>query len=228
MRVTDMLNPKTLVREFSAALRQTWWRLQLAKLGSNADIQPTAHFEYASKIRIGSHCRISRQAIIRANTDDIKGICLGNQVSILENTLMSANRGHISIGNNSWLGANSVIYGNGGVDIGDHVLIASHCVINTVSHNFSDTAVPMNLQGINCDPVIIEDDVWIGTGAVILQGVYIGRGSIIGAGAVVTKSIPPYSIALGVPAQVTASRRDALEIENTAFEASNVTKLGIH
>jgi acetyltransferase-like isoleucine patch superfamily enzyme len=61
-----------------------------------------------------------------------------------------------------------------------------------------------------------------------LQGVYIGRGSIIGAGAVVTKSIPPYSIALGVPAQVKGNRCDALEIENTAFEASNVTKLGIH
>ena len=222
-----MLNPKSILRESSAALRQTRWRLQLAKLGSKADIQPTAHFEYAARIRIGSHCRIARQAIIRANTDDSRGICLESEVSILENTLISANRGHVTIGNNSWLGPNSVIYGNGGVDIGDHVLIAAHCVINTVSHNFSDTDTPMNLQGVSCDPVVIEDDVWIGSGASILQGVRIGRGSIIGAGAVVTKSIPPFSIALGVPAKVTGSRGDALEIDNAAFESSNVTKLGV-
>ena len=222
-----MLNPKTILRKSSAAFRQKWWQLQLAKLGRESDIQPTAHFEYASKIRIGSHCRIARQAIIRANTDDSKAVCLGDRVSIHESTLISANRGHITIGDNSWLGPNSVICGNGGVEIGEHVLIASHCVINTVSHNFDRTDAPMNHQGTNCDPVFIENDVWIGTGAVVLQGVRIGYGSIIGAGAVVTRSIPPFSIALGVPARITGSRKNQPDTENTAIEFPKVTKMGV-
>ena len=223
-----MLNPKTVFRKTSSALRQGWWRMQLAEMGDNTDIQPTAHFEYASRIRIGKHCRIARQSIVRANTDDAGGVCLGDRVSLLENTLISANRGHITIADNSWLGPNSVIYGNGGVDIGKHVLIASHCVVNTVSHNFGRLDIPMNEQDINCDPVVIENDVWIGTGAVILQGVRIGYGSIIGAGAVVTRSIPPFSIALGTPARVTGSRltSEKDEIANIAFP--KVSNMGAH
>jgi len=223
-----MLNPKTMLRTSSATLRRKWWQLQLAELGNNADIQPTVHIEYASRIRIGNDCRIARQAIVRANTDDSKSVRLGNNVSLQENTLISANRGHVTIGDNSWLGPHSVIYGNGGVDIGNHVLVASHCVINTVSHNFSKTNTPMNCQGINTDPVTIENDVWIATGAVILQGVRIGYGSIIGAGAVVTKSIPPFSIALGVPARITGNRNDMHRDEDRVYEFSNVSKMRRH
>ena len=83
-----MLNPKSLIRKSSAALRHQWWQLQLAELGGNADIQPTAHFEYASRIRIGNRCRIARQAIVRANTDDPRSICLGDDVSLLEKIRM--------------------------------------------------------------------------------------------------------------------------------------------
>ena len=202
--------------------------MQLEEMGDNADIQPTAHFEYASRISIGNHCRVARQAIVRANTEDTKGICLGDRVSLLESTLISANRGHVTIGDNSWLGPNSVIYGNGGVDIGEDVLIASHCVINTVSHNFNRLDIPMNEQEINCEPVVIENDVWIGTGTTILQGVRIGHGSIIGAGAVVTRSIPPFSIALGVPARVTGSRLVPEDDEIASVEFSKVSNLGIH
>ena len=223
-----MLNPKTIFRKTSSALRQSWWRMQLEEMGDNADIQPTAHFEYASRISIGNQCRVARQAIVRANTEDTKGICLGDRVSLLESTLISANRGHVTIGDNSWLGPNSVIYGNGGVDIGEDVLIASHCVINTVSHNFNRLDIPMNEQEINCEPVVIENDVWIGTGTTILQGVRIGHGSIIGAGAVVTRSIPPFSIALGVPARVTGSRLVPEDDEIASVEFSKVSNLGIH
>jgi len=87
------------------------------------------------------------------------------------------------------------------------VLIAAHTTINSISHVATRTDVPMSSQGIYCDPVVIEDDVWIGLNCTILQGVTIGKGSIIGAGAVVTKDIPPYSIALGVPARVTGQRK---------------------
>lgn len=222
-----MLNPGAIIRSSFAALRHAFWRQRLSSLGSNPDIQSKAHFEYAGKISIGHQCRIARQALVRANTDDLMGIRFGNGVSIQENVLINANRGHVTIGNNSWLGPCSVVYGNGGVQIGNDVMVASHCAINTVSHNFGKTDIPMNAQGTYCDPVIIEDDVWIGTAAVILQGVRIGQGSIIGAGAVVTKSIPPYSIALGVPARVTGSRRTKQNDESPLHESYKLTNMGI-
>ena len=141
-----------------------------------------------------------------------------------ENALINANRGFVSIGRGSWVGPCTVIYGNGRVDIGANVMIASHCAINTVSHNASRTDIPMRDQGLNCDPVLIGDDVWIGIGAIILQGVRIGRGSIIGAGAVVTRDIPAYSIAMGTPARVTGSRLgpDGVDEADLDFEPSCV------
>ncbi len=203
-----MVNAKIMIRSARRSLRHHWWRNRLASLGSGTDILPTAHFEYAENIVIGQYCRIARQALLRANTDIEAGIRIGNHVSVLENVLINANRGHVAIGDDSWIGPGSIVYGNGGVDIGSDVMIASHCVVNTASHHASRTDVPMNRQGMYCDPVLIDDDVWIGTAAVILQGVRIGRGSIIGAGAVVTCNIPPYSIAVGVPARVTACRKN--------------------
>ena len=217
-----MTKVKALLRNASGALRHAIWRQRLAQLGSHPDIQPTAHLEYAGKIRIGNHCRIARNALLRANTDNPQGISIGDNVSVQENVLVNANRGHVVIGNDSWLGPATIVYGNGGVEIGSDVMIASHCAINTVSHNFANTDTPMNKQGVNCAPVVIEDDVWIGTAAVILQGVRIGHGSIIGAGAVVTKDIPPYSIALGVPARVTGSRRNTSNEQPSAAELRQV------
>lgn len=87
-------------------------------------------------------------------------------------------------------------------------MIASHCAINTVSHHTDRKDIPMSTQGIHTAPVIIEDDVWIGIGAVILQGVRIGEGSIVGAGSVVTRNIPAGSIAVGVPARIIGSRNE--------------------
>ena len=214
-----MANATTLIRNAGRSLRYYWWRNRLASLGSGTDIQPTAHFEYAANIIIGRYCRIARQVLLRANTDNDPGIRIGNHVSVLENVLINANRGHVAIGDHGWIGPGSIVYGNGGVDIGSDVMIASHCVINTVSHHASRNDVPMNRQGTYCDPVIIDDDVWIGTAAVILQGVRIGRGSIIGAGAVVTRDIPPFSIAVGVPARVTACRK------NTAKRKFSISQL---
>ena len=126
-----------------------------------------------------------------------------------ESALIAANRGQVTIGRRSWIGPFCLVYGNGDVSIGDNVLLAGHSSINTVSHHFERCDIPINDQGIYCDPVRIEDDVWIGMNAVILQGITVGRGAIVGAGAVVTRDVPPWSIVTGVPARVIRHRRNA-------------------
>ena len=111
----------------------------------------------------------------------------------------------LSIGDYSGIGINSCIYGP--VTIGNDVMMGQDVIIYTTRHNDDSVEVPMRVQGMkDISPVIIEDDVWIGGRVIILPGVTIGRGSIIGAGAVVSRSIPPYSVAVGVPAKVVRSR----------------------
>lgn len=111
----------------------------------------------------------------------------------------------IILGDYSSIGKDSFV--QSGTYIGKHVMIAPDCGIYTMNHGFQRVDIPMREQGLSKPKrVVIEDDVWIGTKTVILPGVHIGKGAIIGAGSVVTKSIPPYAIAAGNPARVKKSR----------------------
>jgi len=114
--------------------------------------------------------------------------------------------GVISIGADSSVNAYSFLSGGGGLDIKDHVMIASHVSIYASNHIFANLDSPMNEQGLTQEGITIEKDVWIGTGARILDGVCIGTGSLIAAGAVVTRSTQPRSINGGVPARVIGQR----------------------
>lgn len=116
--------------------------------------------------------------------------------------------GRIIIGNNCSINSFCHLSGNGGIIIGDNVLIATQCVIVSANHKFDKIEVPIQCQGENRQEVIIENDCWIGAGVKILAGVKIGKGSVIGAGSVVTKSVPSYSVAVGVPACVIKTRKN--------------------
>jgi len=189
-------------------LRSKLLGLRLAHLGDGAIVEEGVSFHYAERIRIGEHARVASNAVLRANTEHPDGVSVGRRTSILENVLINANRGSVVVGNNSWLGPYCLLYGNGDIRIGDGVLIAGHTSINTVSHHAERVDIPISEQGTEIAPVVIHDDVWIGLNAVILQGVTIGRGAIIGAGAVVTRDIPAWSVVRGVPAKVVRSRLD--------------------
>jgi acetyltransferase-like isoleucine patch superfamily enzyme len=91
---------------------------------------------------------------------------------------------------------------DGGISIGKNVLIGPHVIIHSSNHNYNDPDKPINQQGHTRKPVVIEDDCWIGANAVILAGVHLGYGCVVGAGSVVTHSIPAYCIAVGNPAHI--------------------------
>lgn len=110
----------------------------------------------------------------------------------------------ISIGNNSSIGDNSFISGQ--IKIGNDVMIAPQVMLIASNHNHDRKDIPMNKQGSNSKGITIEDDVWIGARAIILDGIHIGKGSIIGAGSIVTKNVDEYSIVGGNPAKLIRRR----------------------
>lgn len=115
---------------------------------------------------------------------------------------------HIHIGDSFYANFNLVIVDDVDVSIGNHVIIAPNVMISTTGHPVDpDLRRPANLFSF---PVTIEDDVWIGAGAIILPGITIGKNSVIGAGSVVTKNIPANVVAVGNPCRVlrTISDRD--------------------
>lgn len=109
------------------------------------------------------------------------------------------------IGNNSGIGIDAIIGGH--TVIGDNVMMGRQCITICRNHSFARTDIPMIQQGFDKSTTIyIGNDVWIGDRVTLLPGVTIGNGCIIAAGAVVSKSIPDYCIAAGVPAKVIKSR----------------------
>lgn len=110
------------------------------------------------------------------------------------------------IGDRSGVGKNAVLQGK--VTIGDDVMMGPECIIYTRNHRFSELDKPMNRQGYtDIEEVIIGNNVWIGGRVIILPGVKVGEGAIIGAGAVVTKDVPPFAVVGGNPAKIIKYRK---------------------
>jgi acetyltransferase-like isoleucine patch superfamily enzyme len=125
---------------------------------------------------------------------------IGDNSAIEDFSTINNGVGEVQIGSNSLIGLGNVIIGP--VKIGNNVILAQHIVASGLNHNYTDINKPIHAQGVTVAPIIIEDDCWIGANTVVTAGVTIGRHSVVAAGAVVTKSIPPYSVAVGNPARV--------------------------
>lgn len=108
--------------------------------------------------------------------------------------------GDVIIGDNTIIGLGNVIIGP--ATIGNNVMLAQNIVVSGLNHGYEDIHLPPRLQKETCAPIIISDDVWIGSNSVITAGVTIGKHAVIGAGSVVTKDVPDFSVAVGNPAKV--------------------------
>jgi maltose O-acetyltransferase len=125
---------------------------------------------------------------------------------VIKNRAYFGNGDRLSIGDRSQVGQNSKLGGK--ITIGDDVLMGPDVVIMATSHEFKLLDMPINQQGSSEEkPVVIGDDVWLGTRVIVLPGVNIGSHSIVAAGSVVTKSFEPYSIIAGVPAKLLKKRK---------------------
>lgn len=133
-------------------------------------------------------------------------ITLADNVVILHGTILDTQGGHIAVGRGTQIGLNCVLYGLGGIDVGEECLIATKVCIIAANHGISRSA-RIRRQPSTGKGIWIGDDVWIGAGAIILDGVRVGTGAVVGAGAVVTKDVGEYMIVAGNPAKVIGERK---------------------
>jgi acetyltransferase-like isoleucine patch superfamily enzyme len=148
----------------------------------------------------------------------IIGFKIGKESSVNYGVFFSGseNGTHISIGDNTVINRFVYLDGRFPLIIGNNVSVSHYVKIHTLTHDLNSRS----FEG-KPGPVQIHDDVWVGVSAIIMPGVTIGRGAVIGAGAVVTKNIPEYGVAVGIPARVIKYRSKELNYKNKYFPYFN-------
>jgi acetyltransferase-like isoleucine patch superfamily enzyme len=166
---------------------------------------------HASHIHLGVNCVIE---------DDVEivglaraGIRLGDNVAIGRGTLIKPtsyygrNLGEgLQVGAHSSIGPYGYVGCSGFISIGANVLIGPRVSMHAENHQFLKADIPIKEQGVVQEPIVIEDDCWIGSDVVLLGGVTVGRGAVVAAGSVVTKPVADGSVVAGVPARVIGDR----------------------
>lgn len=137
---------------------------------------------------------------VRMDTPPYRRFSLGQQSVIESFSCVNNAVGDVVIGSHTRIGLHNTIIGP--VSIGHHVNLAQGVTVTALNHNFSDPSLRIDQQGVSTAAVTIDDDVWIGAGAVILPGVTVGAHSVVAAGAVVTRDVPPRTLVGGVPAKI--------------------------
>jgi acetyltransferase-like isoleucine patch superfamily enzyme len=125
---------------------------------------------------------------------------LGIDSTIEDFSAINNGVGPVIIGDRTKIGLSNTIIGP--VTIGNDVRLAQNITLSGLNHNYEDVSLPIHVQGVYTAPITVEDDCWIGANVVAVAGVTIGKHSIVAAGSIVTKNIPPYSVAVGNPARV--------------------------
>jgi acetyltransferase-like isoleucine patch superfamily enzyme len=186
------------------ALLLSAMRPRLLFLSPGARIRGLRLFQFGTRLRLGMRTEITCWSFggIRIGSD----FSLGEHSSISNGFNPFANIGTIVIGSNVGIGGHSFICCPSTVTIGDNTITGQYLSIHPQNHLYGNCNAPIRLQGVTAQGVHIGADCWIGAKVTILDGVCIGDGCIVAAGAVVTQSCPPYTIIGGVPAKIIGQR----------------------
>jgi acetyltransferase-like isoleucine patch superfamily enzyme len=162
-------------------------------------------------VRIASGVVFHRSVEIAVRRPPIgKGsVEIGDGCELSSGVVLHPYGGSIKLASDVFLGPQSIIYGHGGVEIGEHTLVAMQCRILSSEHTVPEQGAIIRHKPDVLKATRIGRDVWLGAGVTVLGGVSIGDGCVVGAGSVVTKSLPPGSVAMGVPAVVRRQRPGA-------------------
>lgn len=185
------------------ALRGVAYRAILTMRGM-AGIENGVRLRFAGNITLGQGAYLDQGVYLHACPN---GISIGRNTLVMHGAVLHVYnfRGiphsGIRIGDDSLIGEYNVVRGQGGVTIGSRVYTSPMVQLLAVNHVFDDPGRPFVEQGITARGITIEDDVWIGAGAIVTDGVTIGRGAVVAAGAVVTRDVAPGALVGGTPAR---------------------------
>ncbi|WP_203473519.1 acyltransferase [Dissulfurispira thermophila] len=192
-----------MYKNLGKKIRCLIWRLRGLSIGNGSLIEGGLYIRGRSRICIGRNAYISRHVSLKASTEGY--IIIGDNCLIRDGVRIQGGLGTLRIGDFFAINHNSSITFNGDLDIGNYVMIGPGVTITTSGHSFNNKEI-MRFQKDTYKKIVIEDDVWIGANAVILPGVTIAKGTVVGAGSVVTKNTEPYSIVVGNHAKVIGYR----------------------
>ena len=198
--LTGLLGP--LPGAAGLLLRKLAYPALFGSVGRNVVFGRSVTVRHPRRIHLGNDVVVDDYAVLDAKGTHPRGLVIGDNVMIGRGTVLSCKNGTISIGDHTNIAMNCFIQSAKEVVIGRNVLFAAYCyVIGGGDHRTDRTDVPIIAQGQIVRGLTIEDNCWLGAGVKVLDGVTIGRDSILGAGAVVSRSIKPFAVAAGVPAR---------------------------
>ncbi len=192
------------------AMRKVFYPSLFRQVGRGVVFGRNVTIRHPHKISIGSNVFIDDNVVLDAKGEGNKGLHIGENVYIGRNTILSCKNGSILIGDYVNISANCSLLSETEIRLGRYCFLAGHCyLVAGGNHSFDDLETPIMFQpSLSKGGIQIADDVWLGAGVVVLDGVSVGRGCVVGAGAVVTQPLPEYSVAVGSPAQKIRDRRD--------------------
>ena len=190
-------------------LRKKCFALVLGKIGKGCLFGRSVILRCPGQIQLGDRVIVDDHAVLDAKGESSK-IQLGNQVLISRHSMLSCHDSRITLGDYISIGPFCAIASRSHIEIGSYVAIGSGVHIMAGSHDVDEASdVPIILQNRISKGIVIQDNVWIGTGARILDGIQIGQNTIVGAGSVVSRDVPANSMVLGNPARVVKTRKPA-------------------
>jgi acetyltransferase-like isoleucine patch superfamily enzyme len=188
-------------------LRGKLYPLLLGRVGKGVIFGRNVVLRYPHKIFLGNNVVIDDNCLLDAKGRDNHGIVIGDNVFVGRNTILLCTDGDIYIEDNVSIGFNSEVMSANYVKLGKNVLISSYCFLNAATHDFQRTDIAVSEQASIARKIVLEENVWLAAHVTILDGITIGKDTIVGAGAVVNKDLPPLSVAVGMPAKVIRSRK---------------------
>jgi acetyltransferase-like isoleucine patch superfamily enzyme len=188
---------------WACILRGVVYRTVLGGIGSFCLVEADVRLHVPQRIFLGDRVFVGQYCYLDGQTSFLR---LGDDVHLARSCTLRAGERGITIYDGAGINTRTYVDGNGGVEVGRNALLSPGVQVISGNHVFDRTDVPIRNQGTAYGKVTIGEDCWLGTNVIVLPGVTIGRGSVVGAGAVVTGDLPDLSIALGVPARVVGRR----------------------
>jgi len=188
------------------ALRKVAYPWLLGSVGRNVTFGHGVVLRHPKKIRLGDDVVVDDLVVLDAKGATNRGITVGSGVFLGRGTILSCKDGDIVLGDHTNLGFHCEVFSASTVTVGRHGLFAAYTYLVGGGHEFERADVPVLEQGRSSSGITLGDNVWLGTGTKVLDGVRIGRDVVVGAGAVVTDDLPDGAVAVGMPARVVRRR----------------------